>query len=203
MHGGHRWTLSRRFFLLVVILFLCVAPSPRAATVFTDDLPRAIILRMTTLLCTSGEKLQLLTSLHNMGFFRWNRTDGQDEDTVEAVRMQLFNVEAATEIKNSMVWLGVGYQSDGSSQWIYPSNSSGFQRPKVWRGNGTAGSMWEESVGGRKSRCGAVERYCLRNWWLRKGFATPARPYFHHWGDPYDPRVRPWYQAASQRNHAT
>ena len=59
--------------------------------------------------------------------------------------------------------------------------------------NGTSGLVYEAAIGGRASRCGAVE-FCLKDWWLDRGGEAIA-PSIGDWG-AYDPRRRPWYEKA-------
>ena len=123
---------------------------------------------------------------------------------VQQLRQQLV-VLAANGDEQSLTWIGMGMQSDGTSLWTYPAASSGFDQPVLYNRTRTAAVMFEESLFGRKSTCeinGTSVRFCMRDWWTSRSAALIAPPIGKYAN--YDPRTRSWYfEAATSRSNGT
>ena len=116
-----------------------------------------------------------------------------DAEAERAIRRHTFSLVEASRSDLSIQWVGVAMGSSGASHWIFPPNRTKFGARRKYENNGTSGLVYEAAIGGRASRCGAVE-FCLKDWWLDRGGEAIA-PSIGDWG-AYDPRRRPWYEKA-------
>ena len=176
--------------LLLPLLF------PVTVMAFDTGLPVSIIETIKTALAGPGEKLLMISSLFRLGQFQWNQTEAADRKTADALRLLLFYT-AANGDEQSLTWIGMGMQSDGTSLWTYPAASSGFAQPVLYNRTRTAAVMFEESLFGRKSTCeidGTSVQFCMRDWWTSRS-AAPIAPPIGKYAN-YDPRTRSWYTSS-------
>ena len=175
-------------------LLSCMVMTARAD--FDTVLPVSIIEATKFALASPGEKLIMISSLFRLGQFRWNQTEAADRETADALRLLLFYT-AANGDEQSLKWIGMGMQSDGTSLWTYPAASSGFDQPVLYNRTRTAAVMFEESLFGRKSTCeidGTSVQFCMRDWWTSRS-AAPIAPPIGKYAN-YDPRTRSWYTSS-------
>ena len=133
-------------------------------------------------------------TLYQIGVLTWNKSAAEDAEKAILARDLLYSKDLANTGSGTTRWIGFGLDADGTSQWVFPVNQTGYEPyPKIYNGNVTTGSMYEESVHGSDAVhavCNGTA-FCLRDFWMN-GYGEPILPAIGHYA-PYDPRTRPWY----------